>query len=218
MNKAKPEPKGSRFSLTVFLKKNFLTGLAVLFPIFITGYFIFFVFRLADRLTGRYINKFLIENYGYSIPGLGVLAAVAAIFLIGLGYNYFFGKNIFSFFERIINKIPLIGNIYPSAKQLSSFMFTEKGKKDFKKVVLVEFPGPGIYTVGFITNQQIADFDKASGKELICVFVPLAPAPFSGHIIAVTKDKIREMDMSIDRAIKFIVSGGVAFSPEEKDN
>ena len=200
------------FSLTQFLKKNLLTGIAILFPVFATVYLVFFVFNLADRLTGIYLNDFLISRYGYTIPGLGILIALSAIFFIGLVYNHFFGKSLFFFFEKIIMSLPLISTVYPSAKQLSNFIFSAKDSRGFKKTVLVEFLSPDTFAVGFVTNKDIHQFNKAAGKDIVCVFVPLAPSPFSGHIIAVPYEKVHEVDIPVDAAIRFIMSGGVAFT------
>lgn len=199
------------------IKKHFLTGIATLFPLFITVYIIVIIANYADKLAGNYVNGFLYSQYGFKIPGLGLVVTVAFILGVGIIYNVFFGRKLFPLFEGLFKKIPLVANIYPSAKQLSDFMFTSEKKENFKKVVLVQFPDKGTYAIGFVTNEEVGKLNEEIDQELISVFVPLAPAPFTGHILLVPKEKTHEIDMPIDKAIKFIVSGGVVLSSDNNE-
>lgn len=200
------------------LRKYILTGLAVLFPLFITVYIIIFVFKLGNRFAGRYINAFLSENYGFAIPGLGLIFILLFLIVIGFVSSNFIGRRILPFFEKIFMKIPLVANLYPSAKQLSDFLFRMDKKKEFKKVVLVPYPVHGSYSMGFITNEGLSVSDKENNEEIVSVLVPLAPAPFSGVLLFLPKKKIKILDIPIDDAIKLIVSGGVVLPSKRKFN
>lgn len=194
-------------------RKYLLTGIGVLFPLFVSSYVIYLMFGLSERFAGRFINAYLKENYGFIIPGLGFFIILAVLIAAGLIATHLIGRKPFHFFERILMKLPLVGTLYPSAKQLSAFLFKGRQHKEFKKVVLVEFPYKGAYSIGFITNQELGVINKAAKQELINIFMPLAPAPFSGFLLLLPREKIISLDISFETAIKYIVSGGVVFEP-----
>lgn len=191
------------------LRRYFFSGLAVIFPLFITIYIIIVVFRFGDKLAGAPINSFLESNYGYRIPGLGLLILLLFIIAAGIFSSHFLGKKILPFFERMLMRIPFIASLYPSAKQLSDFLFKADKRKEFKKVVLVPYPVKGSYSIGFITNEGLRVVSENGAEQLVTVLVPLAPAPFSGVLLFLPKKEIKLLDISIDEAIKLIVSGGV---------
>ncbi len=204
------EGKKTRINFLGFLKRTFWAGIATLFPLFITVYLVIVLFKFADNFIGDNIQVFLMQQYNIKIPGLGVILLVLIILAAGLLSRFFLGRWITTLIDRLFKKIPLIANIYPSAKQLSDFLFEEKkGKDKFRKAVLVEFPAKDLWSVGFITNEELASFQNALSEETVCVFIPLAPAPFSGFVCWVAKNKVKELNMSVDRAVKFILSGGV---------
>lgn len=203
-----PHAKDAR--LWPSLKRYLWTGVAVIFPLYITVYLIILIFQFIDGVAGKYVNSILYDQFGYKVPGLGFLITFLAVLAVGFLSRNFLGKWFFARVEGMLRRIPLVANIYSPAKQLADFLFTDEKKERFEKVVLVEFPVKDSYSLGFITNEHLKDFEVPDQKEKnVCVFVPLAPAPFSGLILIVPKDKIRELDISVDRAIKFVVSGGV---------
>lgn len=203
--------KSKRFQLGTLnvLKNYFLTGIATLFPLFITIYVVFLLFQVTNKYAGQYVNNLLLDSYGYSIPGLGLIVTLVVIIIIGFISSNFIGRKLFPIFEKILFKIPFISEIYPSAKQLSDFLFSSNKKSKFKKVVMVEYPTKGSYSIGFITNEELSGLSSISEDNLISVLVPLAPAPFSGILLLLPKDKVKVIDMSVNNAVKFIVSGGV---------
>lgn len=196
-------------TLAMRLKRYLLAGLATVVPLFITFYFILLIFQLTNRFSGRYINDLLMENYGFYVPGLGLIFLVLITIAIGAFVSNFLGHSVFSFFDRIFHRMPLVGNIYPSAKKLSDFLFNEEEKKKFRKVVLVEYPAPGSYSIGFVTNEGLKEFNEKTSSELVTVLVPLSPMPYSGLLLVLPKDKLIELDMTINDAIKLVLSGGV---------
>ncbi len=199
----KEQPRLSR------VRRYLLTGLALIFPLFITFYLIYLLFHFAEKLAGQHVNAYLAGTYGIIIPGLGFFLLFGIVLGVGFAYHHFFGQKLLPVFERLFLKIPLVAHIYPSAKELSDFLFSEEKRKRFKKVVLVPYPKEGSYTLGLITNEHLREFNEASGSDLVSVLVPLAPAPFSGLIILVPRGRVKPTDISIERAVRFIVSGGV---------
>ncbi len=192
------------------LKRYLIAGIALTLPLFITIYLILVFFRFTDRFAGKFINNYLFYNYGFRIPGLGVLFLLLVLLGVGFLSSHFIGRKIFPVVERYFLKIPFVANIYPSAKQLSDFLFgAADGRDKFQKVALVQYPFRGSYSIGFVTNESLEELNRVAGERLISVLIPLAPAPFSGIIVMLPPDRIKVLEMSFDQAIKFIVSGGV---------
>ncbi len=194
------------------MKNYFWTGIASLFPILITGYVIYLMFSIVEKFIGKPINHFFVDQFGYYLPGIGFVVSLFLIVGVGFISSLYVGRWFQSLLESILRRIPVIGNIYPSAKKVSEFLFSSEQKKQFKKVVLVEYPGKGNWSIGFITNEKISEEIMKAQKDEVCVFIPLAPAPFSGFIVIVTRDRVKEIDLSIEEAIKFVFSAGVVTS------
>ncbi|MFP4473419.1 MAG: DUF502 domain-containing protein [Candidatus Omnitrophota bacterium] len=192
------------------IKKALWTGIAVIFPIYITGYILYLLIRFSEQIAGIHINQFISRHFGFSIPGLGLFILVLILLTAGFLSRQYLGQWFMSLLDRIFQRTPLINHIYPSAKQLSEFLFnTEKKKEHFKTAVLVEYPSEGSYSLGFVTNNAIDTITPEDTENLICVLVPLSPLPFSGLILMVTPDKIKNINITVDQAMKLIVSGGV---------
>lgn len=198
------------------MRKYLLAGIAVLFPLFISVYLVYLLFSLSDRIAGRFINAYLKDAYGFTIPGLGFLIILAVIIIAGIMVNHFITRRFFSLLDMLFMRIPLVSNLYPSAKQLSDFLFKSERRKEFNKVVLVEFPYPGAYSIGFVTNEALGPINTMTNKDMVNVYIALAPSPFSGFLVIVPRDKIKPLDISFEETIKYIVSGGVVFKPQEQ--
>lgn len=195
------------------LKRYLVTGLVVVVPIFLTVYVLVIIFRLADGILGRFLNVYLKNTLGFYIPGLGFLIALFFILFVGFLTTWFLGKKIFLVLEKWFSNLPLINKIYPALKQIVSFVLAQK-EFGFKKVVLVEYPSRGIWSVGFLTNEQFRQINKALDREIVSVFVPTTPGPLTGYVIFVPKDEVRFLDISVSDALKIIISGGV-FRPND---
>jgi uncharacterized membrane protein len=209
MDQEKREKKDNKISFLGYLRRYFFAGIATLLPVVVTVYIILVVFRFTDKFAGKYINEYLLNNYGYSIPGLGLIATILFFVIIGLISSHFIGRTVIPFFERVFIKIPVVANIYPSVKRLSDFLFGSGKKHKFKKVVLVPYPSPKSYSLGFVTNEELGNLEGRIDNELVAVFVPIAPTPFSGFLLFVPKQEIKFLNISVDLAIRCIVSGGV---------
>jgi uncharacterized membrane protein len=198
------------------LKTYFATGIATLFPAFVTIYVVAVLFNFLDNLVGRPINDMLSRTVGFRIPGLGIVIVLVLVVLAGLLSRHWVGRRVFPLVDRFLGSAPLFTSIYPSAKQLSSFLFSREKKAHFKEVVLVEYPREGAYCLGFVTNEGIAKLDAEAGTKLVSVFVPFAPVPFSGLILLQSRERIRRVDIPIDDAVRFVVSGGIVMEVDER--
>lgn len=190
------------------LRRYFLTGLAVLLPVVLTGYIIFVVFKFADNLLGRHINKYLYDLFGFYIPGLGLLLTVLIIILAGFFSSNFLGRKLLPFFEKILLRLPLVNQLYSPAKKIVSFFFSAK-QQLFKQVVLVEYPRKGIWSLAFVTNEGTSEVSEKIGKEMLNLFIPSTPGPLTGYFMFVPKEDVVFLDISVEDALKLFISGGV---------
>lgn len=190
------------------IRKYFVTGSLIVLPILISIILFLWLFRFLDGILGRYINIYLKSHYGYTIPGLGIIFAIILILFTGFLTTHLINKRILSLFERWFIKFPVIKQVYPAVKQIIYFLFSDV-KVTFRKTILVEYPRKGIYSLGFITNEGFKHFNEKTNKELINVFIPGTPGPLTGFLVLVPKEDIIIVDISIEDALKFIISGGV---------
>jgi uncharacterized membrane protein len=190
-------------------RQYFISGLAIMFPVFVTFWVLKILFQISDGFLGDFINNYLYDMYGYRIPGLGILIMVAVIVLAGYMTNKVFARRFFPQIERWLMKFPLVRSIYPSAKQLSKFIFNETSKAKFSRAALVLWPHPGCYTLGFIMNEDIRCDRFPDNQACYTVFVPTVPNPLTGFISIYKKEDTILLDMTVDEALKVIISGGV---------
>lgn len=195
------------------LRRYLVTGLLVVVPIFLTVYVVLVIFKFADNILGRYFNVYIKGKLGFYIPGLGFLISVFFIIFIGFLASRFLGKRVFLILERWFSNLPLINKIYPALKQIVSFILAQK-EFGFKKVVLVQYPSKGLWSMGFLTNEQFKKINETCGQELVSVFLPTTPGPLTGFIVFVPKGEVRFLDISVSDALKIIISGGV-FKPND---
>jgi len=193
------------------LKRYFITGLIAVVPVVLTIYVLVIVFQFTDSILGRFINIYFRKTLGFYVPGLGFLIFLIVILLSGFLANKFIGKKIFPYLERWFSGLPLIKNIYPTLKQIIRFMLGQK-EFGFKKVVLVEYPSKGIWSIGFLTNEHFGKINQEINKEVVSVFLPTSPSPFTGYVVFIAKEEVRFLDIPISEALKIIISGG-AFNP-----
>ena len=196
------------------IKNVFLAGLAVTVPIGLTIYILFFLIDLMDGLL-RVIPTALHPEtlLGVRIPGLGAIATVALIFLAGLVTTSYAGARFFRLAETLVERIPLVRGIYVAIKQIVQTMVSKEGQS-FKRVVLVEFPRPGLHTVAFVTGTVTGELRRKTGGRSISIFVPTTPNPTSGYYMIVPEDRVTDLEMTVEEAFKLIISGGMLPPPE----
>jgi uncharacterized membrane protein len=190
------------------LKKYFITGLVLVVPISLTLYLLVVIFNFIDNILGRFLNVYLERTWGVHIPGIGFVLFFMILILVGLLASRFFGYRLFLQIEKWFSGLPLIKTIYPTLKQIVLFISAQK-EFGFKRVVLIEYPGKGMWSLGFLTNEGFKKVDEAMGKEMAAVYVSTVPGPLTGNIVFVAKDELKFPDIEIGDALKIIISGGV---------
>jgi len=210
MSEVAPPP-----SHLITFRTAFFSGLLLAAPLVVT----FWAFsRIIDLVGGtvRPLYEHYLPDYLQRVPFLwDFLATIVVLLLVtALGYlsNYVFGKYFLKIGERFIQRIPGIGAVYNAVKQVAA-AFGTQNRHLFSKVVLVEFPRAGCWSVGFLTNKRQSEPHVRTGNEVWTVFVPTTPNPTSGFLIMLPPDKITELDMSVGDGMKMIISGGAVVPP-----
>jgi uncharacterized membrane protein len=201
-----------RFNLLAWLRNSFFAGVAVVLPFVLTGWLIYLVVTFIDAkvapLTGRF------GNYTPNFFGAGLIIVVVALTLIGALAGNLVGRFIVDSVDRAIANLPLIRSIYGGAKQVFR-QVAAPDRTSFKEAVLVEFPLPGTWTIGFITNENTAEIVHDTGEDLTAVFVPHAPIPTSGYLLYLPRATLKPMKIAPDEALKRVISLGIIRDDDE---
>jgi uncharacterized membrane protein len=196
-------------------RKYLIAGLIVWLPVGATLLVIKLVVDMLDQilliLPAHYQPDALL---GFHIPGLGVLLSVVVVLVTGMVVANLFGRQLVAAWEALLARIPLVRTIYSSVKQLTESVFTAKGTS-FRKVLLIQFPGPGMWTLAFYTGELSGEVSERLAQELINVYVPTVPIPTTGYFIMMSRTDVIELDMSVDDALKMMLTLGVII-PEWK--
>lgn len=199
------------------IRRIIVAGLLVWLPLGIT---IFIIRLLLDLLgqTYKIIPEFLRPEsiLGFSIPGFEILLALVIIFATGLIAANFIGKSLVDWWESFLDKIPLVRNIYSPLKKFSELILSDQ-TQSFSKVLLIEYPRKGLYSLCFQTSKNLGEIEKKSERDVVCVFVPTTPNPTSGLILMVPQEDVIELDMSVEDGLKMIISLGVVVPVERLD-
>ena len=196
------------------IRRHLIAGLIVIAPITATAVVLWWIFQVLDGLLGRFLYPAiggLVGRETFIIPGLGLLVLFVLLVAIGFAAQRAIGSRIVAWWHATLERIPLTRRIYTAANRIVRTMFGAESRP-FKKVILVEYPSPGRWAIGFLS----ADAPRAIRRHVpgsVSVFVPTTPNPTTGFLIIVPMDLIREVDMTIDEAFTYILSAG-AVSPE----
>jgi uncharacterized membrane protein len=186
------------------IKKTFLTGLVVAVPIIVTAYAIFFVFQIIDGFLSPVFNAIL----GMEIPGLGFLATVVLIFLVGLLATNVLGSRVLQALQSLMIRIPVVKNIYPTIRQLVE-AFSPGRDSGFKRVVLVEYPQKGNLAVGFVTNEVSVQRPGDNGL-YFSIYIPTNNL-YIGHVALFRAEEVIVTGLTVEEGLKIILSGGTSF-------
>jgi uncharacterized membrane protein len=190
------------------MKKYFITGLLVLVPLFITLWVLSTLIHTMDQslllLPEAWQPKKLL---GFNVPGLGALLTLMIIFVTGLVATNIFGQQLIVLWESFLSRVPFVKSIYSSVKQVSDTLFSNSGNA-FRKAVLVQFPRQNSWTIAFITGAPGGDVVNHLHGEYISVYVPTTPNPTGGYFLMLPKADVIELEMSVDEALKYIISMG----------
>jgi uncharacterized membrane protein len=198
------------------LKRIFLTGLAVVIPAGLTIYILSFIIGMMDSLLRVIPLDYQPDKWlNFHIPGLGVIVTVLLIFVCGLVTTSFIGNRIVGYGERIVGKIPFVRSIYQAIKRIADSLFMDRAQS-FKKVVIVEYPRCGVYSIGFITGTPNGEIQHHLGQKQPCVgiYLPCALTPTTGVFVMVPQDQAIEINMTVEEAFTLIISAGIV-TPSE---
>ncbi|HZD52374.1 MAG TPA: DUF502 domain-containing protein [Woeseiaceae bacterium] len=191
------------------LRRYLVAGLLVWIPIGVTLAVVYWLVRLMDKTLILLPRAYHPENWlGFHIPGLGIILTLLLLLVTGLFAANFVGHSMVAIGESLLDRIPFVRSIYSGAKNFAEIVFSESNQT-FKKVLLVEYPRKGVYTLAFQSATNLGEVQARTGEEVVCAFVPTTPNPTSGFIVMLPKDDVIELDMEVDAAIKMIVSLGV---------
>jgi len=195
-----------------FIRRTFLAGLLILLPLFITYVLIAFLFNIFTGIGAPLvIGLFRLvgaNDLSYPIvPLVNLLLSLAVIFLLGLVGTNILGRRIFSNFEGLLLRLPLVRTVYSSAKQVVE-TFQGPGRS-FQRVVLIEYPRKGVWALGLVATERHDSLRLFPSEIVVTVFIPTTPNPTSGYLVIVSPEDVKEIDFTVEEAFKFIVSGGI---------
>lgn len=193
------------------IRKYLIAGLVIWLPLWATYFIVKFLVDLMDRtlslLPTQYQPKAL---FGFDIPGLGLIFTLIILFVTGLLFTNFFGKKVVALWERMLSRIPLVRTIYYAVKQVVDALVQPTGQS-FRKVLIVEYPRLGTWSIAFQTSDQFTG--SPHPEDVVTVFIPTTPNPTSGFLIIIPKKNTRELDMTVEEALKMVISLGVVMPP-----
>lgn len=199
------------------MRKYFITGLLVLVPLAITLWVLNLIIGTMDQSLLLLPESWRPEAlFGFRFPGLGTILTLLIIFLTGLATRNFVGNQVVLIWESILTRIPVVNSIYSSVKQVSDTLFSSSGNA-FRKAVLVQYPRHGSWTIAFLTGTPGGDVRNHLQGDYVSIYVPTTPNPTSGFFLMMPRAEVVELDMSVDAALKYIVSMGVVTPEQSRD-
>ena len=203
-----PEASGKRHPARA-LRNYLIAGLLIWIPVMVTVWVLRFLSGILDQslvlLPPSWRPEALVGTY---VPGVGIILSLVLLVVTGVVVRNLFGGQIVASVEGLIRRIPVVGAIYGGAKTFSETVLTDKGRS-FKQVVMVQFPRQGMYAVGFITSEELEEVQAKTAQDVVCVFVPTTPNPTTGFLVALPRDEIVALEMTVDEAFRMLLTLGV---------
>jgi len=194
------------------LRRYLVAGVLVWLPILASIWVITFIVGLTDSifvlLPAAYRPEALV---GFPLPGLGIVIALIVLLVTGLMVTNLIGKRLVQYWDGLMRRIPLVRSIHGGVKSFAESVFSTNNS--FRKVVMIQYPRLGIWTIGFVTSDDVQEISAKTGTQHACVYVPTTPNPTSGFIVLLPKTEIVELEMSVDAAMKMIITCGVVVPP-----
>ena len=192
------------------MKKYLITGLLIWIPLVITIWVLKLVVDTLDQTLLLLPPTLRTESWlGMHIPGMGVLLTLLIVFLTGAVTANLIGQRLVHFWHEILHRIPVVSSIYSSVKQVSDTLFSSSGEA-FRKALLVQWPREGMWTIAFLTGTPGSDVTRHLQGDFVSVYVPTTPNPTGGYFVMMPRQDVIELDMSVDTALKYVISMGVA--------
>ena len=191
------------------LRRYLVAGLLIWAPLAVTFLLLRFAVNLMDKTLAVIPQPYRPDELlGFHIPGLGVILTFIVLFITGMLAANFVGRYVVGGWESLLDRIPIVRTIYGGAKNFAEIVFSDSNDS-FKKVLLIEYPRKGLYSIAFQTSSELGEVQGRTGDDIVCCFVPTTPNPTSGFVIMVPSKDIKELDMEVDEALKMIISLGV---------
>lgn len=197
------------------IRKYLIAGLLVWIPLVIAVWVIRLLIDFMDYSLLLVPERFRTEAlFGFHVPGMGAILTVLIVLVTGVITANFVGRKMIAFGERVLNRIPIFSSIYGGVKQISDTLFSPEGKA-FRNAALVRYPHPGAWTVALLTGEPRHEVTDHLGHDNVAVFIPTTPNITAGFFLIVPKADVIELEMSVDQALKYIISMGVAEPPRK---
>ncbi|MEM7198616.1 MAG: DUF502 domain-containing protein, partial [Pseudomonadota bacterium] len=213
-----PDAKGKAVPKDGFgrrLRRYFLTGILVTVPIFITFTLALWLIELIDSqiiplIPAQYHPETYFREIGFllPIPGLGVIILVVFITFVGFLAAGFVGRYVVNLGERLVHRMPVLGTIYGGSKQILETVLRDQSQA-FRQAVIIEYPRKGIWAIAFVTGDTAGEMGKKLDNDSLNLFLPTTPNPTSGFLLFVPRKDVIALDMSIDQAVKLVISAGI---------
>jgi uncharacterized membrane protein len=213
------------------IRRSFWKGMAALLPALMTFALLVFCIRIVHAYFGQYVNEGVVLILAWSLGWTtedaqlwfddhmlgwtGVVVAIIILCLVAYIVGTFLGGHLLRLLESWVVRLPVLRKIYPGAKQVSEFFFSERAV-EFRRVVAIQFPRQGMWMVGFVTGRALKQVSGHAGGELLSVFIPFTPAPVTGYVVMVPRQEILDLDISVDEAFQYLISAGVVMPPAER--
>ncbi len=232
-----PKPKGKQGGIS--LRRAFLAGLAALLPTALSIVILVWIGKFINKHVARPINEFVIWVMGlagidhakdvfynnkvegvvygwFNLSFTGFVIAFAIIFIVGALLLTFFGRRLYRAVDRFLSQLPVLKMIYPHIKQLTEMVLSEKKVAAFRRVVMIEYPRKGLWSLGFVTGEPMRDLRENINREVVSIFIPSSPTPFTGYVVAAPKEDLIDIPITVDETLRFTVSGGVLVPPGQR--
>lgn len=194
------------------VRRYLVAGVLVWLPIVATLWIVAFIVSVMDSILLWLPEGYRPENVlGFRLPGLGILVALVVVLITGLLVTNLIGRRLVQYWEGLIRRIPLVRSVHGGVKSFAESVFSQSNS--FRKVVMVQYPRAGVWSLGFITADNVAEVAEKTGVRHACIYVPTAPNPTSGLIIMVPATDVVELEMSVDAAMRMIITCGVVMPP-----
>ncbi|UCC48030.1 MAG: DUF502 domain-containing protein [Gemmatimonadota bacterium] len=189
------------------IRRYLLTGIVVIAPVGVTAYVLWWIFARLDRILGR-----VFQVIGLRIPGLGLMVLIALVIAVGWAAQQAIGRELITLGKAWLKRFPLTRTIYGAASQIVEQMVGED-RKFFKSCVLVEYPRPGCWAIGFLTSEAAREINETTQEDSLAVFIPTTPNPTSGYLVFLPRHQVVPLKMTVEEGFKLVVSAG-AVTPE----
>lgn len=202
------------------IKTTFVNGILITLPLGLTLYILWLVYKFINNFTGRdsYLGTLISQLLRSTLnqpwfPGIGIILTFLFILLMGLITRIYIGRKTYQFIDATIEKTPLISKMYGTLKQITMALFNRE-VSSFQEVVLIEYPRRGMYSLGFVTNEELGKLETIMGKDAVAVFLFTTPNPLTGRVVLVPRNDVSYLDLSVEEGLRLVLSMGIVIPQE----